>query len=120
MPQEADIQTSAPKPKLLDRVRASIRSKHYGMRTEDAYVQWIRRFVLFHNKRHPREIRAEEIDQFLSHLAVEHKVSASTRNQALCAVPFFHKEVLHIEIGLIEDLVWSKKPGRLPVVLARE
>jgi integron integrase len=109
-----------PKPRLLDQVRDIIRAKHYSIRTEEAYLQWMRRYILFHNKRHPREMGAKEINQFLSSLAVERKVSASTQNQALCAILFLYKEVLHQEIGMIDDLIWSKKSKKLPVVLAKE
>ncbi len=78
------------KHKLLDRVREAIRIRHYSRRTEKAYVEWVRRFVLFHGKRHPEEMGAEEVTRFLSHLAVESRVSASTQNQALNALLFLH------------------------------
>jgi Phage integrase, N-terminal SAM-like domain len=85
------------KPKLLDQVRYAIRTKHYSLRTEEAYIQWIRRFILFHNKRHPKEMGAEEVGQFLSDLAVKHHVAASTQNQALSAILFLYQEVLRQE-----------------------
>jgi len=103
------------KPRLLDRVRAAIRTKHYSIRTEEAYIQWIKRFILFHNKRHPAEMDDKEIGEFLSHLAVKGNVAASTQNQALCAIVFLYKQVLKKEIGDLE-LVWAKKPQRLPEV----
>jgi len=78
-------------PKLLDRMRALLRTRHYSIRTEDAYVQWARRFILFHGKKHPSTMGAEEINAFLSHLAVERSVSASTQMQALCAILFLYR-----------------------------
>ena len=105
------------KPKLLDQVRAAIRAKHYSIRTEEAYVQWIRRYILFHNKRHPREMGPPEINAFLSHLATARRVAASTQNQALCAILFLYKEVLEQDPGRLEGIVRAKKPKRLPVVL---
>ncbi len=107
------------KPKLLDQVRQSIRTRHYSIRTEQAYVQWVKRFVLFHNKRHPVEMGEAKINAFLSHLAVKGKVAASTQNQALCAIVFLYKQVLKVEVGELE-LVWAKRPKKLPVVLTRE
>jgi integron integrase len=107
-------------PKLLDQVRYAIRAKHYSLRTEEAYVQWIRRFILFHNKRHPRDMGAEEVRQFLSDLAVNHHVAASTQNQALSAILFLYQHVLRQGIGWINDVVRAKKPKKLPVVLTQE
>jgi len=107
-------------PRLLEQVRVAIRTKHYSLRTEDTYVQWIRRFILFHDKRHPQEMGVEEISQFLSDLAVTHRVAASTQNQALSAVLFLYKVVLHQELGRIEDLVHAHKPKKLPVILTRQ
>ncbi len=94
--------------------------KRYSIRTEEAYVQWIKRFVLFHDKRHPRDMGPEEVRQFLTHLAVTHRVAASTQNQALSAILFLYKAVLQQDIGWIDEIVWAKKPKRLPVVLTRE
>src|SRR5918996_3996027 len=108
------------KPKLLDQVRLAIRTRHYSMRTEEAYVQWIRRFILFHNKRHPREMGAHEVSQFLSDLAVNRHVAASTQNQALSAIVFLYQEVLRQEIGWLDDVVRAKKPRKLPVVLSQD
>lgn len=107
-------------PKLLDRVRSAIRTRHYSIRTEEAYVQWIRRFVLFHNKRHPSSMGAEEVNAFLSHLAVEGNVAASTQNQALSALLFLYKEVLGEPLPWLDEIVRARKPHRLPVVLTPE
>jgi len=105
------------KPKLLDQVRAKIRLKHYSIRTEQAYVDWIRRYILFHGKRHPQEMGKSEVEQFLSHLAVERNVAASTQNQALSAILFLYKEVLEKDIGWLDGMERAKRPARLPVVL---
>ena len=108
-------------PKLLDQVRDRIRVKHYSLRTEDAYVGWIKRFILFHNKRHPREMGARAIEAFLSyHLATERDVSASTQNQALSAVLFLYKEVLEIQLPWLDDVTRARTPKRLPVVLTED
>lgn len=104
------------KPRLLDLVREQIRLRHYSMRTEHAYVQWIRRFILFHGKRHPREMGAPEVEAFLSHLAVQRNVATSTQNQALSAILFLYRDVLNIELPWLQDVVRAKKPARLPVV----
>ncbi len=105
------------KPKLLDQVRAKIRFKHYSIRTEQTYVDWIRRYILFHDKRHPQEMGKQEVEQFLSHLAVERTVAASTQNQALSAILFLYKDVLEKDIGWLDDVERAKRPARLPVVL---
>jgi integron integrase len=111
---------SAPTPpKLLDQVRNKIRVKHYSIRTETQYLQWIKRFILFHGKRHPKDMGAAEVEAFLSHLAVEGNVSASTQNQALSALLFLYREVLAIELPWLDDVVRAKKPQRLPSVLNR-
>ena len=107
-----------PKARLLDQVRDVIRVKHYSIRTEEAYVQWIKRFIFFHGKRHPREMGPREIEAFLTDLAVRGNVAASTQNQALNAVVFLYKEVLHIELGEF-SAVRAKRPERLPVVLTK-
>jgi integron integrase len=107
------------KPKLLDQVREAIRMRHYSIRTEEAYVGWIRRFILFHGKRHPLEMGEDEITQFLSALAVQGEVSASTQNQALCALVFLYRHVLGQNLGWLDDVVRAKRPQRLPVVLTR-
>lgn len=106
-------------PKLLDQVRDKIRVKHYSIRTETQYVQWIKRFILFHGKRHPKDMGAAEVEAFLTHLAVEGNVSASTQNQALSALLFLYREVLGIELPWLDDVVRAKKPQRLPSVLNR-
>jgi len=107
------------KKRLLDRVRDSIRSRHYSLRTEQSYIQWIRRFILFHNKRHPGEMGVKEISQFLTDLAVNRKVSASTQNQALSALLFLYKLVLGQKLDWLDDVVRAKRPKRLPVVLTQ-
>ena len=106
-------------PRLLDRVRAAVRTRHYSRRTEAAYVSWIRRFILFHQRRHPTEMGATEIQQFLSWLAVRRRVSASTQNQALSALLFLYRMVLGIDIGALSPVVRARTPDRLPVVLSR-
>ena len=113
-------ETGAQAPKLLDRVRAAIRARHYSLRTEEAYVGWIRRFILFHNKRHPAEMGESEINQFLTHLAVAENVAASTQNQALSAILFLYQAVLAKDLDRIDGVVRAKKPKRLPVVLTRD
>ena len=107
-------------PKLLDRVRQTIRAKHYSRRTESAYVDWIRRYILFHQKRHPSEMGAPEIAAFLTWLATNRRVSASTQNQSLSALLFLYRDVLHIEIGPIENVPRARMPVRVPVVLSRD
>jgi integron integrase len=107
-------------PKLLDRVRERIRFKHYSIRTELAYVQWIKRFILYHGKRHPAELGAPELEAFLTHLAVEGQVSASTQNQARSALLFLYKEVLGVELPWLDNVQQAKKPKILPVVLTEE
>lgn len=107
------------KPKLLDQVREAILTRHYSFRTEEAYVAWIRRFILFHDKRHPAEMGKVEIEKFLTALAVERHVAASTRNLALAAILFLYKDVLGRDPGWIDDVVRAKRPQRLPVVLTR-
>jgi len=113
----AVMQTAAPRPKLLDQVRDAIRTRHYSYRTEEAYVGWIKRFIFFHHKRHPAEMGPVEITQFLTALAVDRQVSASTQNQALAAILFLYKEVLGCDPGWLDDIVRAKRPERLPVVL---
>jgi len=107
-------------PRLLDRVRQAIRLRHYSRRTEEAYAGWIRRFILFHRRRHPREMGEAEVTAFLSSLAVERRVSASTQNQALSAILFLYEHVLGVELDWLDDVVRAKAPARLPVVLTRE
>jgi integron integrase len=105
---------------LLDQVRHAIRRKHYSPRTEQAYVEWIRRFILFHHKRHPKDMGAREVSQYLSHLAVAGRVAASTQNQALNALVFLYGPVLGIPLGDLGPTVRAKRPQRLPTVLSRD
>jgi len=106
--------------KLLDRVRERIRYKHYSYRTEQTYVQWIKRYIFFHNKRHPKDMGEPEISTFLNHLAVQGKVSSSTQNQALSALLFLYREVLKIEMEWVDNIQWAKKPKNLPVVFSQQ
>jgi Phage integrase, N-terminal SAM-like domain len=106
--------------KLLDRVRDAIRMRHYRRRTEDAYVYWIRRYIVFHKKVHPSTTGAPEISAFLTWLAVEQRLSASTQNQAFCAVLFLYREVLQMEVGAIVQMPRARMPIGLPVVLSRD
>ena len=108
-----------PKPRLLERVRAELRLRHYSRRSEQAYVQWIRRYILFHGKRHPETMGASEATSFLTALAVEGKVAASTQSQALSALLFLYRAVLGQELPWLDDLVRVSAPPRLPVVLSR-
>jgi len=113
--------SNKPQPaKLLDRVRAAIRARHYSLRTEEACVGWVRRFIHFHNKRHPAEMGESEISQFLTHLAVAENVAASTQNQALSGILFLYQEVLGRDLDRIEGVLRAKTPVRLPAVLTRE
>lgn len=112
--------SSTPPPRLLDVVRDRLRLKHYSIRTEQQYVNWIRRFVLFHDKRHPREMGATEVSAFLTHLAVAGNVAASTQNQALSALLFLYREVLEVELPWLDEMVRAKQPRKLPVVLTRQ
>ena len=114
------IATATQKPKLLEQVRQAIRIRHYSPRTEETYVHWIKRFIFFHNKRHPVEMGEKEIAQFLSSLATDSHVSASTQNQALNALLFLYHDVLSRDIGYVNGVVRAKKPSRLPVVLTKE
>src|SRR5699024_1081181 len=111
--------TSNPEPpRLLDRVRNRMRVRHYSLRTERSYIAWIKRYIVFHGKRHPQEMGQAEIEAFLTHLAVERHVSASTQNQALNAILFLYREVLGIKLPWMENVVRAKRPKRLPVVLS--
>ncbi|MCP5097770.1 MAG: integron integrase [Chloroflexi bacterium] len=107
------------KPKLLVQVRDAIRLKNYSYRTEKSYVRWVRRFILYHKKRHPKEMGRNEVEAFLKHLAVEGNVAASTQNQALSALLFLYNVVLRQPLADV-DVTWAKKPVRLPIVLTRE
>src|SRR6185295_14847093 len=106
-------------PRLLDQVRYKIRSKHYSLRTEQAYLDWIKRFIYFHGKRHPSELGAPEVERFLTHLAVAHNVAPATQNQAKSALLFVYREVLGVELPWLKDVTQAKAPTRVPVVLTR-
>lgn len=103
---------------LLDRVRAACRVRHFSVRTEEAYVGWVRRFVLFHGRRHPRGLGAEEVAAFLSHLATEGQVASSTQNQARAALLFLYREVLELPLAAVVGMAPARRPRRLPVVLS--
>ncbi|TAK84688.1 MAG: hypothetical protein EPO20_13690 [Betaproteobacteria bacterium] len=105
---------------MLDQVRDAIRRRHYSYRTEQSYVQWIKRFIWFSGKRHPRELGAAEVTAFLSHLASERDVAASTQNQALSALLFLYGQVLGVELPWMKGIVRAKRPVRVPVVLTRD
>lgn len=106
--------------KLLDQVRDAIRTKHYAYRTEQSYVDWIKRYVLFHKKRHPAEMGAPEVQAFITYLAVDRQLSASTQNQALSAILFLYKYVLQKDVALPLNLVRAERPSRLPTVLTHD
>lgn len=108
------------KPRLLDQMRERIRLKHYSIRTERVYCEWVKRFIRFHQYRHPQDMGAAEVEAFLTELAVKRNVSASTQNQALAALLFLYKEVLALDLPWLADVVRAKKPQRLPVVLSIE
>ncbi len=109
----------ASSPKLLDRVRWQMRFKHYSIRTEQAYVDWIRRYILFHRKRHPDEMGEDEITAFLTHLAVDKQVAASTQNQAFAALLFLYQQVLDRKLDFIDNVQRVKRPSKIPVVFTR-
>ena len=104
-------------PKLLDQLREALRVRHYSLRTEEAYTDWVRRFIYFHGKRHPKGLGAPEVAAFLSHLAVERKVSASTQNQAKAALLFLYRQVLGLDLPWLAEVVQARERRRLPVVL---
>ena len=106
------------KPRLLDQVRDALRVRHYSLRTEESYLQWIKRFILFHGKRHPTEMGEQEITAFLTFLAVDKHVSPSTQNQALSALLFLYKQVLEQELDWMDDIVRAKRSERIPEVLS--
>ena len=108
-----------PPPRLLDQVRDTLRFLHYSLRTEETYLQWIRRFILFHNKRHPKEMAGPEIKEYLTYLAVESRVSPSTQNQALNAIVFLYRHVLELDPGTIGEFTRAKVKIRLPIVLSK-
>lgn len=105
------------RPRLLDELRDHLRTLHYSYRTEQQYLFWVRRFILFHGKRHPADMAAAEIEAFLTHLAVERQVAASTQNQALAALLFLYQKVLRVELPWLDGIVRAKQSRFLPVVL---
>jgi site-specific recombinase XerD len=107
---------TAPAPRLLDRLRHAIRAKHYSIRTENVYVDLVRRFILFHHKRHPQELGAVAVTEFLTYLAVERQVASSTQNQAKSALLFLYRSVLEIDLPWLSEIVAAKERRRLPVV----
>lgn len=109
-----------PEPKLLDKVREELRSKHYSRKTEVVYTNWIKRFVLYHNKRHPNEMGADEIKSFINNLATNHHVSSATQNQALQGVLFLYKNILNKDVGWIEEIKFAHRKKHLPVVLTKD
>lgn len=109
-----------PAPRLLDVVRDHLRTHHYSPRAEKAYLQWIRRFVRFHKGHHPRDLRGKEIEAFLTYLAVERKVTASTQNQALAALLYLYRDVYAVDIGWMDGVVHARTSEHVPVVLSRE
>jgi integron integrase len=113
----AEPVASPPAPRLLDRLRAEIRTRHYSIRTEAAYVDWARRFILFHNKRHPQDMGAAEVSAFLTHLATERQVGASTQNQAKSALLFLYGQVLKQDLPWLDEVVTARTQRKLPVVL---
>ena len=113
-------QAQNPPKKLLEQVRDAIRLKHYSYRTEETYVQWVRRYILFHKKRHPNEMGTPEIEAFLTHLAIDGQVAVATQNQALSAILFLYRHVLQQELDSRIDAIRAKRPTRLPVVLSPE
>src|SRR5262245_46046440 len=112
-----DVQTG---PSLLAQLRRVLRVRHYSRRTEEAYVAWVRRFVKFCGMRHPRELGMGDVSRFLSGLAVEDRVSASTQNQALAAIVFLYRDVLDMPVGWLNAVVRAKRPARVPLVLTRD
>ena len=116
---DTTLNLAAKPPKLLEQLRAKVRTLHYSMRTEDVYADWARRFIVFHDKRHPKGMGAPEVEAFLTHLAVERKVSASTQNQAKAALLFLYKQVLGIDLPWLAEIVTAKASRRLPVVLTQ-
>ena len=118
--QSASAPAEGQPPKLLDRLRQELRARHYSRRTEATYLNWVRRFIFFHKVRHPREMGEPEINAFLTHLAVDKKVSSSTQNQALSALLFLYRHVIGQEVGDLGEVIRARRPTRLPVVMTRE
>ena len=105
---------------FLESIRYVLRTKHYSIQTEKAYLTWIKRFILFNQKRHPAEMGEEEVSNFLSYLAVDRRVTSATQNLALCAIVFMYKHIFERELTLLDDTVRAKAPKRLPVVLSND
>ena len=114
------MEPQSAKPKLLDQLRDRIRLKHYSRRTEDVYLDWSKRYILYHKKRHPQEMGKREVEEFLTYLATERNVAAATQNQAKAALQFLYKEVLNIRLPCLDEVQQAKKPKRLPVVLTEK
>ncbi len=108
-----------PPPKLLDQVSNAIRTKHYSLRTEKTYKDWIRRYILFHHKRHPKEMGVPEVQAFITYLVTQNNIAASTQNQALSAITFLYRHVLHIELEFPADTIRPEKSRHIPVVLTK-
>jgi integron integrase len=108
------------KPKLLDQVRSVLRVKHYSYRTEQSYIHWIKRYIYFHNKTHPKDLNGKDIAKFISYLALKEKVSSNTQNQALCALVFLYKQVFGLDMGEFPEIHWAKKPKKIPVVFTKQ
>ena len=108
-----------PPPKLLEQLRIHLRTRHYSIRAEQTYIDWARRFILFHGKRHPRDMGAAEVEAFLSYLAVERKVSASTQNQAKAVLVYLYKQLLGVDLPWLDEVVQAKTPKRLPMMLTK-
>ena len=107
------------KPKFLEEVRRALRLRHYSIRTEQTYLDWIRQFILFHDKRHPKEMGEVEVSAFLTHLAADRHVAASTQNQALNALLFLFQQFLQRKLGFLDNVERAKRPAKLPVVLTK-
>jgi integron integrase len=120
VPETPTVREPTLEPKLLDQLRGRLRVKHYSIRTEQAYVDWVRRFILFHGKRHPNELGRAEVEAFLTHLAVRGRVSASTQNQAKSAILFLFREIIDRELPWLDGVVAARTSQRLPVVLTLE
>ncbi len=119
MESRLEIASLSRPPRLLEVVRQRLRAKHYSLRTEKTYVHWIKRFVVFNGKRHPREMGRPEVESFLTSLAVDRNVAASTQNLALAAILFLYRDVLEVELPWLENVTRAKKPERIPSVLSR-
>lgn len=115
-----EMTQNSQKPKLLDQVRNAIRLKHYSIRTEQTYIEWIKRYIYFHNKKHPENMDEKHVTAFLTHLAVNRNVTSSTQNQAMCAILFLYRYVLKQDLGNFDNLQYAKRSTKLPVVFTRD